>query len=309
MQTITRMEQPNPSACSEIGPDQTDPAAYTFFAPAAECAVLFSSPHSGRYYPQSFQDNLRVSLMDLRRVEDAHVDQLIHGVRQLGAGLIKARYARSYVDLNRSETEIDSRMFLDGAPTPAGERSPRVEAGLGCIPRIAASGENIHARMLTRKEAEERLNLAYRPYHAKISESLREIWMRHDQSVLIDCHSMPSIVSGKRIHADIVLGNRHGASCDESLMRLVEREFTRFGYRVLRNMPYAGGYITQKHGMPVEDRHALQIEINRKLYLNEANVELKPGFYRLRDDFLSVAQSILKWAEEKSRAMKARQKS
>lgn len=295
------MERPEPlsTACETM---DGLPPAFMFHAPQPDCSVLFSSPHSGRCYPADFRSELRVPLMDLRRVEDAHVDQLIYGVRQFGAGLITANYARSYVDLNRSETEIDSRMFRNGPPTPAGERSPRVEAGLGCIPRIAASGQDIHSGMLSREEAEKRLNRAYRPYHDAIDAALADIRASHGHVVLVDCHSMPSVVAGRRIQADIVLGNRHGAASDESLVRMVEGEFTRRGYRVLRNVPYAGGYITQKHGVPLQDRHALQIEINRRLYLNESTVELKPGFYRLRDDLLAIAKKVVVWAEQKKAA-------
>ncbi len=280
------------------------PPAFSLSAPVEDCSVLFSSPHSGRYYPDDFLSLLRVPLMDLRRVEDAFVDHLFSGVRAFGAGLICAKYARSYVDLNRSETELDSRMFRDGPPNPAGERSPRVEAGLGCIPRIAASGEDIHARMLTRQEADDRLAMAYTPYHQALDGWLSRLHHQTGNSVMVDCHSMPSVVAGRRMQADIVLGSRHGESCDETLVRRVEGVFARRGYRVLRNMPYAGGYLTQKHGRPVEDRHAIQIEINRKLYMDEMAVELKPGFRRLRDDLMCVAKEIMTWADQKKAAPK-----
>lgn len=295
LQTILRMVPPDQMTFSE-DPNASYPEACSIVSPARGCPVVFSSPHSGRFYPQRFRSELRVPLIDLRRVEDAHVDQLIHGVQWLGAGLITANYARSYIDLNRSEKEIDSRMFRDGPPTPAGERSPRVEAGLGCIPRIAASGEDIHIGKLSREDAELRLERAYRPFHRALDGLLNGIHSETGRVILVDCHSMPSMVAGRRIQADIILGNRHGASCDEGLIRLIEGEFGRRGYRVLRNVPYAGGYITQKHGVPVEDRHSIQIEINRRLYLNEVTVELKPGFYRVRDDVLSVAKRILDWA-------------
>ena len=284
------------------GADSTE-TAFSWSAPREDVSVIFSSPHSGRHYPDAFRKLLRVPLEDLRRVEDAYVDQLFSDVTDFGAGFLSAVYARSYVDLNRSETELDSRMFRDGPPTPAGERSPRVEAGLGCIPRIAASGEDIHARKLTRKEADARLALAYSPFHAHLSHALEEIHARMGHSVLIDCHSMPSVVGGRRTKADIVLGNRYGASCDDALVRRIEDNFTRLGYRVLRNVPYAGGYLTQKHGSPLEDRHAIQIEINRRLYMDEAEVTPSRGFEKLRHDLMCVAQNILAWAEtKKSRA-------
>ncbi|MAI89861.1 MAG: hypothetical protein CBB65_05420 [Hyphomonadaceae bacterium TMED5] len=273
--------------------------AFVLTPPDETCSVFFASPHSGRYYPQDFQDLLCVPIMDLRRVEDAYVDQLISPISKLGAGLISAVYARSYVDLNRSQDELDSRMFCDGPPNPAGERSPRVEAGLGCIPRIAASGQDIHQRKLTRQEAEDRLDVAYRPYHSALANWLNILHGRFGKSVLIDCHSMPSLLAGRRIQADIIIGNRHGSACDESLARLVENAFAALGYRVLRNTPYAGGYVTQMHGRPMEDRQALQIEINRRLYMDEREVRLKTGFYKLQSDLKSVAGAIMNWAERR----------
>ena len=276
--------------------------AFVLSAPQDDCPVLFASPHSGRFYPVAFQALLRVPLLDLRRVEDAFIDQLISPVSQLGIGTLSAVFARSYVDLNRSETELDSRMFSDGAPTPAGERSPRVEAGLGCIPRIAASGQDIHQRKLSRHEAEDRLEQAYRPYHRALTNWLELITKRCGRAVLIDCHSMPSVIGGRRIRADIIIGTRHGSSCDESLARTVENHFLSLGYKVARNSPYAGGYCTQHHGRPLEDRHALQIEINRRLYMDEDAVRLKPGFYRLQSDVKALGQSVLGWAHRTRRA-------
>lgn len=277
--------------------DEAQKAAFQLSAPQDDCAVMFASPHSGRHYPDDFQSLLRVPLMDLRRVEDAYIDQMISPVSELGIGTLSAVFARSYVDLNRSETELDSRMFSDGAPTPAGERSPRVEAGLGCIPRIAASGQDIHLRKLSRDEAEARLQEAYRPYHRALTNWLNLIKRRCGRSVLIDCHSMPSLVAGRRIRTDIIIGTRHGASCDEGLARTVENHFLALGYKVARNMPYAGGYCTQHHGRPLEDRHALQIEINRRLYMDEDTVRLKPGFYKLQSDMKALGLSVMNWVE------------
>ena len=283
---------------------EKSPPPYRVSAPQDFCSVMFSSPHSGRHYPDDFQNLLAVPLMDLRRVEDAFVDQLFSHVSEFGAGMISAVYARSFVDLNRAPEELDSRMFKDGPPTPAGERSPRVEAGLGCIPRIAASGKDIHTRMLSRSEADDRLNRAYLPYHTALSNWMDNMAERTGQAVLIDCHSMPSVVAGRRIQADIVLGSRHGSSCDESLTRLVEYGFARLGYRVIRNTPYAGGYLTQRHGSPQDGRHALQIEINRRLYMDETEVRLKSGYHRLQQDIRGIAQSIMEWSRKKKAAPK-----
>tara|TARA_B100000678_G_scaffold55404_1_gene44436 strand:+ start:4012 stop:4902 length:891 start_codon:yes stop_codon:yes gene_type:complete len=283
-----------------------DPASITdekpgfqFVAPQNGCAVIFSSPHSGRYYPQDFLDLLKVPLIDLRRVEDAFVDLLISPLTRLDAGMISAVYARSFVDLNRSPDELDSRMFRDGPPNPAGERSPRVEAGLGCIPRIGASGQDIHKRMLSRMEADDRLARAYTPYHSTLENWLATTRKQTGHAVLVDCHSMPSVIGGRKLHADIVLGTRHGQSCDESLTRLVESEFTRLGYRVLRNSPYAGGHLTQRHGRPAQEQHAIQIEINRRLYLDECSVCRSSGFNMLQSHLKWIGRQIIEWSAKK----------
>lgn len=277
---------------------------YSWVPPAGDSSVVFASPHSGRFYPSSFLDLLKVPLIDLRRVEDAYVDRLISEVDSLGIGRLEAHFARSYVDLNRAEEELDSRMFRDGPPTPAGERTPRVEAGLGCIPRIAASGEDIHARKLKRSEAENRLDLAYRPYHDRLTRELERLRQNTGLSVLVDCHSMPSQIGGRRIQADMIIGTRHGSACDESLVRVVEGCLSQLGYRTLRNQPYAGGFVTKTHGNPLEDAQAIQIEINRKLYLDESRVELLPGWTRLQRNLYRLGERVLSWAEQKKAAPK-----
>ena len=272
---------------------------YRLVLPKNGCSVLFSSPHSGRYYPPDFIDLLRVPLIDLRRVEDAYVDLLISSVGRHDAGLISAVYPRSYVDLNRAPNELDENMFQDGPLVPAGERSPRVQAGLGCIPRVAASGDDIHARKLTRDEADDRLNRAYVPYHSALDTSLNSLRHYLGHAVLVDCHSMPSVIGGRRIQADIILGNRHGKSCDEDLTNLIEDEFSRLGYRVLRNAPYAGGYLTERHGDPENNVHAIQIEINRRLYLNEDSVRQTSGFNKLQTHMTRIARQIVSWSAKK----------
>ncbi len=272
---------------------------YRIVPPKNGCAVVFSSPHSGRYYPPDFVDLLKVPLIDLRRVEDAYVDLLMSSVSRHDAGLISAVYPRSYVDLNRAPNELDENMFQDGPRAPAGERSPRVEAGLGCIPRVAASGDDIHARKLTRIEADDRLSRAYTPYHAALDTWLNSLRHYLGHAVLVDCHSMPSVIGGRRIQADIILGNRHGKSCDEGLTRLIEDEFTRLGYRVLRNAPYAGGFLTERHGNPDNHVQAIQIEINRRLYLNEDSVRQTPSFHKLQSHLTRVARQITAWSAKK----------
>jgi N-formylglutamate amidohydrolase len=281
---------------------QAKRSAFHLSAPLDTCSVMFSSPHSGRHYPEAFLNQLQVPHIDLRRTEDAYIDQMFSPVIHMGAGLISAVYARSYIDLNRAPDELDSRMFQDGPPNGVEKRSPRVEAGLGCIPRIACSGKEIYAERLMRAEADRRLDLAYEPYHAALANWLKLIRSRTGHSVLIECHSMPSVVAGRRIHADVILGTRYGSACDESLARHIEQGLGNMGYNVLRNTPYAGGFLTQKHGNPLEDQHAIQIEINRRLYLNEDEVTLKSSFRAVQKDMTALARSILSWSEQKKAA-------
>ena len=272
------------------------------FSPAAiDVPLIFTSPHSGRHYPSSFLEQSRLDLLTLRRVEDAYIDLLLEDVHAVGAAALMANYARSYLDLNRSDAEIDSRMFVDGPPTPSHARTPRLEAGFGCIPKLAADGQPIYANKLHRKDVQQRLDEVYYPFHEALNAQLTMFKARSERFVLIDCHSMPSLVAGRRIQADIVLGTRHGVSCDPELADLIDQHFSRAGYSVVRNLPYAGGFLTELHGNPVEDAHAIQIEFNRSLYLNEKSVELKSDFKTLRAIFSELALYIANWAK-KSRA-------
>ena len=235
-------------------------------APAAP--VLFASPHSGSHYPASMQEALCVPLIDVRRTEDAFIDELFAGAPALGASLVAARYGRSVVDLNRDPHELDAAMFHDGPPRPCALPTARVEAGLGCLPRVGARGEAIYGRLLSRAEGEERLVHIHDAYHLHLTAELDTLRRAHGQALLIDCHSMPSLQPGRRTLTDIVLGDRFGSSADPRLMARIERSFRAQGFTVARNAPYAGGYTTRRYGRPRRGIHALQVEINRGLYMD-----------------------------------------
>lgn len=256
---------------------------YTLTRPeAAQAPFLFASPHSGSLYPASMLEALCVPLIDLRRTEDAFVEELFGAAPAAGATLIAARYGRSVADLNRDPRELDPSMFEGSPPRSCGLPTARVEAGLGCLPRVAARGEEIYARRLTREEGEARLSLIHDAYHDRIGEELAALRETHGRAVLIDCHSMPSVQPGRRGLADIVLGDRFGSSCDPRLTARAEREFRDLGFSVARNAPYAGGYTTRRYGRPKRGIHALQIEINRGLYMNEQDVARLATFGALR---------------------------
>ncbi|MFN4025747.1 MAG: N-formylglutamate amidohydrolase [Hyphomonas sp.] len=255
--------------------------------------VIFASPHSGSLYPRNMVEALCVPLIDVRRTEDAFVDELFASAPAHGASLLAACYARSVVDLNRDPHELDAAMFFDGPPRVCALPTPRVEAGLGCLPRVGAKGEAIYARLLYRAEGEQRLAGVHDVYHGELSVQLDHLRSQHGQALLIDCHSMPSQQPGRRNLADIVLGDRFGSSCDPRLMNRLERVFRNHGLTVARNAPYAGGYTTRRYGRPKRGIHAVQIEINRGLYMDEQHVTRSGGFARLRPVMDAAVQEMV----------------
>ena len=241
--------------------------------------------------------DLRVPLMALRRTEDAFIDQLFESVPDLGGHLLFANYARGYVDLNRDARELDPQMFRDGPPRTVGLPTPRVEAGLGCLPKVAAGGELIYARPMSRADGEYRLAQVHDAYHSFLRSTLDHFAKEVGIAVLIDCHSMPSHLPGRKAMPDIVLGDRFGSSCSSKLTGLAERAFRKLGYKVARNSPYAGGYTTRCYGRPKRQIHALQIEINRGLYMDEAQVRPSDGFKTVQNDLKSVIEACCAFAD------------
>jgi N-formylglutamate amidohydrolase len=245
--------------------------------------LIFASPHSGRIYPDSMMAASQLDRRAIRRSEDAHVDELIAAATDHGHALIVAEYARAYLDVNREPWELDPAMFEDELPAFARARTARVAAGLGSIARIVCEGQEIYARKLTFAEAEARVRGVHQPYHAALSALIAETKARHGLAVLIDWHSMPSAAcarNGER--CDVVLGDRFGSACAGLLTARMERELSAMGYRVARNTPYAGGYTTEHYGRPGRRTHALQVELSRALYLDEATLTLTAGSERLR---------------------------
>ena len=267
-----------------------EPAGFTL-------PLVLSSPHSGDVYPASFIEAARLDALTLRRSEDAHVDALFAGAAALGSPLMRARFPRAYLDVNREPYELDPRMFEGRLPAYANTRSIRVAGGLGTIARVVGEAQEIYAARLPVAEAIERIETLYKPYHRALRGLMAQALARFGRAALIDCHSMPS--NAGRAHrtedaarADIVLGDRYGTSCDPALTDAAERSLRGLGYAVLRNRPYAGGYITEHYGNPSNGSHALQIEINRGLYMNERTLERGQGFAQLRRDLTAAVAAV-----------------
>jgi N-formylglutamate deformylase len=263
----------------DAGADQTLAALYArgfdLLLPERQSVpFVFASPHSGRLYPHSFVESSRLNPTVLRRSEDAFVDELFACAAQLGAPMIAARFPRAFLDVNRAPGELDTAMFDGVLPMAVETPGVRVNSGLGVIPRVVRDGAEIYRGKLPPAEAQERLTHLYRPYHAKLSAMIEETRARFGTAVLIDCHSMPSAAA----IPDIVLGDRYGMSAAHALMRRAEQAFDRHGFGTTRNTPYAGGYCTHLYGRPMLGVHALQIEINRALYLDEERIEATSRF-------------------------------
>lgn len=251
--------------------------------PAAQCVpFVFASPHSGRDYSADFLAATRLDPLTLRRSEDCYVDELFAGAPAQGAPLLLAHFPRAYCDVNRDPAELDPAVFTEAPPATPQTRSPRVTAGLGVIARVVRDGADIYPRRLPLAEAGRRLGALHAPYHAALRGLMNDTAAQFGSAVLIDCHSMPSqaaAAAGRGAPPDIILGDRYGASCAPGLTAHAEAAFRALGFAVARNNPYAGGYTAEHYGAPSGGLHALQIEINRALYLDEERLEKRPAAF------------------------------
>lgn len=256
--------------------------------------ILFNSPHSGVVYPRAFVEQARLDLPSLRRSEDSFVDTLFAGVAQSGMAFMRAHFPRCYLDLNREPYELDPRMFEGRLPAYANTRSMRVSGGLGTVARVVGESQEIYGRRIPVDEAIARIDTFYKPYHRTLRRLMVQMQRSFGLAVLIDCHSMPSSTGARdeRMRTDIVLGDRYGTSCAGVVTDVLERELRARGYNVVRNKPYAGGFITEHYGNPGSGMHAVQIEINRSLYMDERSYQASARFETVRADLLEVAESL-----------------
>ena len=258
--------------------------------------LLVASPHSGRTYPPDIiaQSNLPLSV--LRRSEDAYVDLLVAQAPEAGITTIIAPFPRVFIDPNRSTHELDGALFADLEEANSA-LTPHVQAGLGVIPRICADGRPIYDQALEVAEGRRRIATYYRPYHGAIDVEMQAACDVFGMSVLLDMHSMPSAAGGG---IDAVLGDRHGTSCDPVIMSRIETAFREAGLSVRRNQPYSGGYTTSFYGKPGQKRHAVQIELNRGLYLDETRVTRSGTFAALQSVITTVLSDLaaVEWTDQ-----------
>lgn len=271
--------------------------------------LVFNSPHSGRHYPQEFLAASRLDAHRLRLSEDCFVDRIFEDVPDFGAPLLKAYFPRAYVDVNREPYELDPAMFSDTLPSFVNTRSLRVAGGLGTIARIVSENVEIYRNQLTFDDAKARISQLYYPYHTQLEELLKTSRARFGSSLLIDCHSMPSSrphfsrtglvkSSPYGTRPDFVLGDRFGRTCFQPVTEFLEQKLTQLGYTVVRNKPYAGGFITQKYGVPHDNQHCIQIEINRSLYMDEEKLVLHDGFEQLKEAMMQVMSTLASLAND-----------
>lgn len=268
---------------------------FDVWAPLEQTApFVFCSPHSGRIYPKAFLAQSRLDPLSLRKSEDCFVDQLFAGVADMGAPLLSARFPRAFIDANREPFELDPTLFTDALPDYANAQTARVVGGLGTIPRIVADGEEIYARRIPLNQALDRIDRLYKPFHAMLASLIENTRRRFGYAILIDCHSMPStlLTQPASSRPDFVIGDRYGSSCDPRLVRCLREAIGGIGYDSQANRPYAGGFITEHYGRPARGVHAIQIEINRGLYLNEIAIEATAGFDPLRADLMAMVAQI-----------------
>lgn len=269
--------------------------AYTLILPdQPTSSVVFASPHSGSDYPGSF---LRSTVLDehlIRSSEDAFVDRLYDCAPEFGAPFLMAGAPRAFVDLNRSPDELDPAL-IEGVEKRG--HNPRIASGLGVIPRVVANGRAIYSGKLSMGEVQRRITDYWHPYHNALQGLLDRAHMHHGKAILVDCHSMPHEAmdgiarSGAR-RPEIVLGDRFGAAASGEVMDRIESAFVSAGFMVTRNAPFAGAYITQTYGRPSRHQHAVQIEIDRAIYMNEQMIRPNNNFNAFRATLRNVIAEI-----------------
>lgn len=275
---------------------------FTLSAPTAPAvALVCDSPHSGTDYPGDFGHAVPRAL--LRRGEDTHVEALWEAVPAVGGTLLAAHFPRTYIDTNRTEDDLDPEL-LDGPwPTPLNP-GEKTRLGFGLVWRNVGAGQPVYDRTLTVAEVRNRIESYYRPYHAALARSIEQCVQRFGAVWHLNLHSMPNDayqrlqIASPRPLADFVLGDRDGSTCEPGFVDLVERELRACGYSVARNDPYKGVQLIARIGQPARNRHSLQVEIRRPLYMDEATRERNEGFARVQRDLGRLAATLAAYVRD-----------
>ena len=275
--------------------DFNQTAAVEVFSPPEQAIpFIFNSPHSGNYYPKSFLEASQLDSQSIRQSEDAYVDYLFSDVLKSGATLVRANFPRAYLDVNREPYELDPKMFCNKLPSYINCNSLKVAGGIGTIARIVGKSQEIYSHPLDVNEVLHRIENLYKPYHQALQNTIEKIHDKFGYVILIDCHSMPTRYwDNKNIfRPDLILGDRFGSSCPKNLTDSAEKIFHSLSYSVGRNKPFAGGYITEKYGQPELGYFTIQIELSRKLYMNESNFSLIANSEKVKNDLAEFAKQI-----------------
>ncbi len=266
---------------------------------ANEVPLVFDSPHSGSSYPEDFRFSCPLEM--LRRAEDAYVDELYHAAPAHGATLIGALFPRSYLDPNRAVDDLDDAL-LDGVWPSSLRPSHKTRAGLGVVRRIARPGTAIYNRKLAVDEVLARLERCHTPYHRVLADACDRAHAKFGVVWHVNCHSMPSHPTAKKEGdcADFVLGDRDGTTCAHEFTDFVAGILRGLGYDVRVNEIYKGVEIVRRQGRPAENRHSLQIEVDRALYMNQKTLERTAGFARVQADISHLIAALGSFAAERS---------
>lgn len=273
---------------------------FEVYGPAIQrVPFVLNSPHSGRIYTDAFMKNVQLSDFAIRKSEDFLVDELFSSGVAIGLPMLVANFPRAFLDVNREPYELDPKMFDGQLPEYTNTQSVRVSTGLGTIAKIVADREEIYHTQISVSEALERIEKIYKPYHSCLRRLLAETHVQFGYAVLIDCHSMPSAHHGSPYERrpDFVIGDRFGSSCSEELTLCLRDNLKALGYKVVLNKPYAGGFITQHYGRPDNGLHAVQIEINRGLYMDESAMQKSENFEKLADDIRQLLNIVVSMPE------------
>lgn len=237
--------------------------------------VLLSIPHSGRDYEAAVLANASHGRRALELLEDPLVDRLVWRAISAGFGAVIQPVPRAVIDCNRDEDELDPAAIEGIGSVPIGSRARH---GLGLVPSRTHRDGALWRRPIDRAELARRIEQVHRPYHQALADGLKALKARHGEALLLDCHSMPT---RRQVQAEVVIGDRHGTSAAPWISNEAMRIVRRAGLKAALNDPYAGGSIVARHGRPGESVHAIQLEIDRSLYLDRDSRRGGLGFDRI----------------------------